>query len=113
MRRALLICLLPCGACTSTSDVTPMGRDTFMVGSQPRGGFISTADLAAMSVRKANDYCTARGKEMLPTNVENQGIRGFTPQENTLIFWCLDASDPENQRPVLRREPNAVIRIEP
>ena len=105
--------LLLCVGCTSTSDVTPMGRDTFMVGSQARGGFISTADLAAMSVRKANDFCAARVKEMLPSNVENKGVRGFTPQENTFIFLCLDASDPENQRPRLRREPDAVIQVRP
>ena len=90
-----------------------MGRDTFMVGSQARGGFISTADLAAMSVRRANDYCAVKGLEMLPMNVQNQGVRGFTPQENTFIFRCLAADDPDNRRPVLRKEPNAVIQIQP
>ena len=89
-----------------------MGRDTFLVGTDARGGFSSSADLLAKSAQKANAYCTAMGKEMLPDNIQNSGVRGFTPQENTLIFRCLAADDPGNQRPVLRPPANVRIGVE-
>lgn len=106
-----MMLILACAACTSVSDVTPIGRDTFMVGSQARGGFISTADLIAMSAQKANAYCATIGKSMTPDNIQNSGVRGFTPQENTFMFRCLDASDPGYARPSLRPSPTTVIEL--
>ena len=105
MRRNRLITwgsLLFLSGCVTTSDVTSLGRDTFMVGTDARGGLYSSADLTARSAQKANAYCAGLGKEMLPDSIQNGGVRGFTPQENTLIFRCLAADDPGNQRPVLR-----------
>lgn len=106
-----MMLIVACAACTSVSDVTPMGRDTFMVGAQARGGFISTTDLVAMSAQKANAYCAGIGKSMTPDNIKNSGVRGFTPQENTFIFRCLDDNDPGNARPVLRPAPTTVIEM--
>ena len=79
LRISLLMALT---GCVTTSDVTPIGRDTFMVSTDARGGFTSTADLVARSAQKANAYCRAIGKEMMTDNIQNQGVRGFTPQEN-------------------------------
>ncbi len=108
LRISLLMALT---GCVTTSDVTPIGRDTFMVSTDARGGFTSTADLVARSAQKANAYCRAIGKEMMTDNIQNQGVRGFTPQENTLMFRCLAADDPGNQRPTLRPAPNSVIEL--
>jgi hypothetical protein len=44
---------LLCG-CVNTSEVTPIGRETYMVSTDARGGFTSTADLIARSARKAD-----------------------------------------------------------
>lgn len=109
---ALLIVTLTLSACVTTSEVTPMGRDTFMVSTDARGGFTSSADLTAKSAQKANAYCAAMGKEMSPDSVQNSGVRGFTPQENTFMFRCLAAEDPDNSRPKLRLAPNVRIGVE-
>lgn len=99
------------GGCVSTSEVTPMGRDTFMVSTDARGGLTSSADLTARSAQKANAYCASKGEEMSPHSIQNQGIRGFTPQENTFLFRCLAANDPGNRRPDLIPSPNSVIEL--
>lgn len=103
--------LMALAGCVTTSDVTSMGRDTFMISTDARGGFNSSSELTARSAQKANSYCAGLGKQMLPTSIENQGVRGWTPQENTLMFRCLTANDPDNQRPIMRREPNSVIEV--
>lgn len=114
MNRALaLLPYLTLAGCVTTSDVTPMDRDTFMVSTDARGGFTSSADLTAKSAQKANAYCATLGKEMAPNSIQNSGVRGFTPQENTFMFRCLAANDPGNQRPDLRPVPNAVIEVRP
>ena len=111
----LSIGLLPLAlaACVTTIDVTPMGRDTFMVSTDARGGFTSSADLTAKSAQKANAYCAAKGLEMNPNSIQNSGLRGFTPQENTFMFRCLAADDPGNRRPDLRPMPNSIIEVRP
>jgi hypothetical protein len=48
---------------------------------------------------------------MIPDSIQNQGVRGFTPQENTFMFRCLDANDPGNRGPNLRPSPNTVIEL--
>ena len=111
MRMMIATVMLGLAGCVTTSDVTPMGRDTFMVSTDARGGFSSSAELTAKSAKKANAYCMAMNKEMEPTNILNQGVRGFTPQENTFMFRCLAANDPSNQRPDLRVMPNVRIEV--
>lgn len=111
MKALRLALLLALAGCVSISEVTPMGRDTFMVSTDARGGFTSTGDLIARSAQKASAYCAGLGKEMMPDGIQNQGVRGFTPQENTFMFRCLAADDPGNQRPNLRPTPNSVIEL--
>lgn len=102
--RVWLMLTVGLGGCVSTSDVTPMGRDTFMVGTDVTigSGFTSTTSLASKNLKSANAYCAARGQVMVPDSVQNQGVRGFTPVESNLTFRCVAASDPDNQRPILR-----------
>ncbi len=103
--------LLALAGCVDTSPVTPMGRDTYMIGTDARGGLTSTESLITRNAQVANAFCAQSGKEMEPANVMSQGVRGWTPQETTLIFRCLNPDDPANQRPNLRREPNAIIEL--
>ena len=111
MKQALrLSLLLILAGCVSTSDVTPMGRDTFMVSTDARGAYFSRSSLVARSAQKANAYCSTLGKEMMPDSIQNQGVPGFTPLDNMFVFRCLAAGDPGNQRPVLRPLPNAASR---
>lgn len=90
--------------CVSTGEVTPMGRDTFMVGTDVTlgSGVTSTSSLMSRNLKTANAYCAAQNKVMVPDSVQTQGVRGFTPVESNLTFRCVTSGDPDNQRPVMR-----------
>jgi hypothetical protein len=92
--------------CT-TSDIVPVGRDSFMVSST------STSDLVSapiMSAKAANRYCDARGEHMIIRRTLTEPM-GFGNTSNNLIFSCVSDSDPEYSRPNLRSAPN--VRIAP
>lgn len=77
-------------ACQSVSDVVPAGSGTYMVGSVVRGGFSSWAEVKALALNRANEYCANQGKEMETVDNKTHGARGWTPQEAELTFRCLD-----------------------
>ena len=66
-----------------------MGTDTFMVSTDARFSNNSHGDLMALNARKATAYCLSVHKVMSATNVQNEGVRGIGPIENTFMFRCL------------------------
>ena len=94
-----LALLLTCTACASVSNVSTVGKDTYTVGSDSRGGFQSWAEVKAMAIQKAEAHCTSLGKHVSDVKTETHGARGWTPMEAEVTFRCLDADDPEYQRP--------------
>ncbi|SAL09297.1 hypothetical protein AWB69_00017 [Caballeronia udeis] len=88
-------------ACASVSEVTQLGKDTYMVDATTRGGFQSHGETTALAVNKAREFCSSKGKELMTGPARTSGARGWTPVESTLTFQCLDASDPEYVRPNL------------
>jgi hypothetical protein len=99
-------------ACTSVSEVTPMGKDTYMVGAEARGGMYSRTEVTQMAVKRANAFCQEQGKVMSPSHIDNTGVRGWTPQETQFLFECLDATDPGYGRPKMKRDPSAVVEVQ-
>lgn len=77
-------------ACQSVSSVTPAGNDTYMVGSEVRGGFSSWAEVRALTLNRATEYCASLGKGMEQIDSKTRGARGWTPQEAELTFRCTD-----------------------
>jgi len=84
---AVIVCAV--SACTTVSDVTPMGKDTFMVGAEARGGLMSRTEVAQLAIKRANAFCESQGKEMSPTHIDSTGVRGWTPQETQFVFQCV------------------------
>lgn len=78
-------------ACQSVSDVVPAGGGAYMVGSEVRGGFSSWAEVRALTLNRANEYCVSQGKEMEAVDSKTRGARGWTPQEAELTFRCVEA----------------------
>lgn len=74
--------------CSSVSQVTPMGSDTYSVGSQVKGGFTSWSEVKAMAVKRATEYCAAQDKNLKVVDVATHGARGWTPQEAEVTFKC-------------------------
>lgn len=91
MRKAVMLsfALLVTG-CQSVSEVVPAGNGTYLVGSEVRGGFSSWTEVRALTLRRANEYCSSQGKEMVQVDSKTRGARGWTPQEAELTFKCVE-----------------------
>lgn len=91
MKNALTLVLLALvTACSTVSEVVPTGKDTYMVGSQARGGFTGDADVKALAIKRANEFCSAKGKRAQVTNSSSSGTQGWTPQNSEVQFSCVD-----------------------
>jgi hypothetical protein len=108
-----LALVLSLSACISSSDVVPMGPDTYMVSTHQQGGIASPGGLVGRSATKANAYCAAMSKQMVPDGVQSQQNLWFNSTDNTFMFRCYAANDARDQSPNLRPIPNAVIQVQP
>lgn len=79
-------------ACATVSDVVQVGPDKWMVGSHVRGGLTSWAEVKAMAVRRASDFCAVRGQVADVQNIETAGAQGWTPQNADVTFTCVKAA---------------------
>ena len=85
----LLICIFASG-CVSVTDITPAGKNTYMVGTSAKGGLMSDAEVAAKSIKKANEFCASKNQVIQIISTNSSGVQMWTPQENTLMFSCVD-----------------------
>ena len=77
-------------ACSSVSEVVPTGRDTYMVGSNARGGFTSDVEVKALAIRRANEFCAGQGKLAQVTDSTSSGTQMWTPQNAQVNFACIN-----------------------
>ena len=91
MKKILLVAAAAAllAACSTVTDVVPTGKDTYMVGSNARGGFTSDAEVKALAIKRANEYCAAQGKRAQVTNSSSSGTQGWTPQNSEVQFSCV------------------------
>lgn len=88
-----------CG-CAFTSNVTPVGPDTYFVSARaaPVRGGIEAA--RPMALQEASDYCTKLGKQVLVKSIDVADV----------TFRCLAPGDPDLQRPTeIRRRADVII----
>lgn len=76
-------------ACSTVSEVVPTGKDSYMVGSQARGGLTGDAEVKALAVKRANEFCAAKGQRAQVTNSSSSGTQGWTPQNSEVQFTCV------------------------
>jgi hypothetical protein len=91
MRKTVMFSLALVTGCQSVSEVVPAGNGTYMVDSEVRGGFSSWAEVRALTLTRANEYCFGQGKEMVQIDSKTRGARGWTPQEVELTFKCVES----------------------
>jgi hypothetical protein len=104
---ALAIPLCATG-CVSTSEIVPVGRDSFMISATTRGG-ATMGQAPIVAAKAANQQCAAIGRHMIIRRTDS-AIEGFNNSGiNTLVFSCVDETDPEYQRPNLRKDPNVLV----
>jgi hypothetical protein len=105
----LLMALLALFGCATTSDIVPYGKDSFLLSSDDVWGGYSQGSLQVKAAQRASAFCAERGKVFVVRNTSGQGVQGWTSTSSTLIFTCVSDSDPEYQRPNLRKEADTVI----
>lgn len=87
--RIVLIAVALLASCVSMTEPVKVGKDTYMIGLNARGGFSSDWELLAQSIRAATAFCKAQGRgiEVQSTNVT--GVQMWTPQNNQVVFTCV------------------------
>jgi hypothetical protein len=112
VRKWRVICaglvVLAQGGCVSTSDIVPLGKDSFMLNSTSRGGLFAGKEKID-GAKAANAYCEAAGKHMIVRRIDTNGVAGISPVTASFVFSCVSSDDPEYQRPNLRRDPTTII----
>ncbi len=88
--------------CVNTTEVVPMGRDSFML-TATAWSRDAGKEMAA-GAKAANAYCNGLSKHMIVRRMDSNG-RGLA----TVIFSCVSESDPEYKRPDLTKDPSVII----
>lgn len=107
MRYLICAAALTLTACatTKTSEIVSAGKDSYMLTVASHGGRVGGE--GPMALKAANAYCDGVSKHMMIRRTDFGAA--FEYASMTVIFSCLNADDPEYQRPNLRQEPTTVI----
>ena len=76
-------------ACSSVTDVSPMGNDTYMVGGKAAGGHMSHTEVKGIALQRAEEYGRSQGKSMQLESAKSSGARGWTPLASEVVFKCI------------------------
>ena len=104
MKRILWLSLALLAACTSTGQVLPTGKDTYMVTASGGSGPFSQNEMEA-AIIKANQFCVSKRQVATIAETNNQGVPGWTQIRATVQFTCTDA---DQQRPAVLRPDNGI-----
>ena len=86
-------------SCASTSDVIPVGKDTYTLAKSSAGMGKGGVTLKAALVKKASKFCAKEEKLLLLTDVTLVEQSVGRPASAEIIFRCLYENDPEYVRP--------------
>lgn len=88
-----LVMVLLIASCSTVGDVMPISPTTYTVASQKGGQFWtlgpSWSDVKALSINRANEFCTEQKKQMEVVGWETHGVRGFSQLNAELTFKCI------------------------
>jgi hypothetical protein len=89
-KSAALSLTVALAACSSVSEVIRTGPNSFMVGSTSQSGLQSDAEVLALAIQRANDYCATTGKVVQVGNMQSSGTQGLTMQNGVVNFSCVN-----------------------
>jgi hypothetical protein len=78
--------------CASTSEVLPVGKDTYRVSAEMSGNFPSWSDVKGLALKRANEHCESLGRQIVEGRWQTHGARGWTPLNAELTFQCVPKS---------------------
>ena len=105
---ALISLLLFLTGCLSTSQILEMGRDTYSV-TATADGYRLASEARESAFKAGEKKCSSLGKRFMFTNESTTRTRMDIDTTVTVIFRCLNESDPEYTRPIIKKSPNVVI----
>lgn len=78
------------GGCVSFSEPvqTAPDPDTYLITMDPLGGLQGSGELLTQTIQRANTFCASQGRHAVVQTTETQGVQGWTPQENHVVFRC-------------------------
>jgi len=91
------------GACATSTNVVPAGKDTYLIAGDDTWGTISGEKIKTNLYQKANSYCEERGKKVQPLD---ESVSSYSAE---LRFRCLSEDDPDYRRPVMETVPDFKI----
>lgn len=77
-------------ACVTISDPVSLGDDRYMLHLNARGGFSSDGELLEETIKQANAFCASQNKKAVILNTETSGTQMWTPQNNKVVFKCIE-----------------------
>lgn len=86
---SVIVAVALVSACTTTGDIVSTGNETYSTGSTTRGGFTSWGEVERNTLKRASEFCEAKGKHVETIDVKTHGARGWTPQDVDLKFRCV------------------------
>jgi hypothetical protein len=93
---------------TISSDVVPIGRDTYQL-SMTGVGFATQANTNMKALKAANAYCEKMGKHMVFQHSAESGVYGFSPRQDNLVFMCVNENDPAYAQIKVQRDPSVIL----
>jgi len=82
--------LLGLVGCVSITQPVAIGKDTYMVTLNARGGFQSDGELLNKSIADARNFCTSLGRDLEVQSTQTSGTQMWTPQNNRVVFKCVE-----------------------
>lgn len=76
--------------CTTVTDVTQTGKNTYMIGASDRVAWRSSATLQAMTIQRAQDFCKSKGQIAQIGERETRGVQGLWPTGSAVTFSCVN-----------------------
>jgi hypothetical protein len=90
MRVFALVLVLSMCACSTKSDVVPAGKNGYVVRPLPASGVSTDPEVKAFGIKRANEYCDAKGQHAIVTIAETTGLQPFSMQHAEVRFTCID-----------------------
>lgn len=76
-------------SCVSMTEPVQVGKDTYMIGLNARGGFSSDAELLAQTIKAATTFCASQERDIEVQSSNVSGVQMWTPQNSQVVFTCV------------------------
>lgn len=84
-------------ACTSMSEITPTGPDTYRVTYNAGAKWQTWVEVKNIAREQAEAHCATLGKRVSQPKVTSNHATGLMPKEATVDFTCVDITPPQQK----------------